>query len=48
MLHDDAPVGEAKDDLNSVWVPDDQWKQLIFDVLEANGVSPDCDTCLWE
>ena len=48
VLHDDVPVGEAKDDLNSVWVPDDQWKQLIFDVLEANGVSPDCDTCLWE
>ena len=48
VLHDDVPVSEAKDDLNSVWVPDDQWKQLIFDVLEANGVSPDCDTCLWE
>ena len=48
VLHDDVPVGEAKDDLNSVWVPDDQWKQLIFDVLEAHGVSPDCDTCLWE
>ena len=48
VLHDDVPVGEAKDDLNSVWVPDDQWKQLIFDVLEANGVAPDCDTCLWE
>jgi protein tyrosine phosphatase (PTP) superfamily phosphohydrolase (DUF442 family) len=48
VLHDDVPVGEAKDDLNSVWVPDDQWKQLIFDVLEENGVSPDCDTCLWE
>jgi protein tyrosine phosphatase (PTP) superfamily phosphohydrolase (DUF442 family) len=48
VLHMDVPVGEAKDGLNSVWVPDDQWKQLIFDVLEANGISPDCDTCLWE
>jgi protein tyrosine phosphatase (PTP) superfamily phosphohydrolase (DUF442 family) len=48
VLHADVPVGEAKDDLNSVWVPDDQWKQLILDVLEANDISPDCDTCLWE
>ena len=48
MLHTDVPVGEAKDGLISVWVPNATWKQLIFDVLEANGVSPDCDTCLWE
>jgi len=48
VLHMDVPVGDAKDDLNTVWVPNETWKQLIFDVLEANGVSPDCDTCLWE
>ena len=48
VLHMDVPLGDAKDDLNTVWVPNETWKQLIFDVLEANGVSPDCDTCLWE
>ena len=48
VLHTGVPISEAKDDLNSVWVPNATWKQLIFDVLEANGVSPDCDTCLWE
>ena len=48
VLHEDVPVGEAKDDLDSVWTPNETWQQLIFDVLEANGVSPDCDTCLWE
>jgi len=48
VLHNDVPVAEAKDDLNSVWVPNETWKQLIFDVLEANDVSPDCDSCLWE
>ena len=48
VLHEDVPVDEAKDDLDSVWTPNETWQQLIFDVLEANGVSPDCDTCLWE
>jgi hypothetical protein len=38
----------AKDDLNSVWVPNNTWRKLIFDVLEENGRSADCDTCLWE
>ena len=48
VLHEDVAVGEAKDDLNGVWAPNATWQQLIFDVLEANGISPDCDTCLWE
>ena len=48
VLHEDVAVGEAKDDLDSVWTPNETWQQLIFDVLEANGISPDCDTCLWE
>lgn len=48
VLHEDVPVGDAKDDLDSIWAPNETWKQLIFDVLEAGGVSPDCDTCLWE
>ena len=48
VLHEDVPVGEAKDDLDGVWVPNATWRQLIFDVLEANGISPDCDSCLWE
>lgn len=48
VLHLDVPLDEAKDDLNSVWVPNDTWREFIFDVLEENGRSPDCDTCLWE
>ena len=48
VLNEDVPVGEAKDDLNSVWVPNETWTQLIFTVLEDNGIEPDCDTCLWE
>ena len=48
VLHLDVPLDEAKDDLNSVWVPNDTWREFIFGVLEENGRSPDCDTCLWE
>lgn len=48
VLYDEVPVDSAKDDLNSVWVPNDTWRALIFEVLEENGVSADCDSCLWE
>jgi len=48
VLYQDVPVDVAKDDLNSVWVPNNTWRKLIFDVLEENGRSADCDTCLWE
>lgn len=48
VLHDDVPVGEAKADMNTVWAPNDTWRELIFDVLGAHGVSPDCAGCNWE
>jgi hypothetical protein len=35
-------------DMNSVWVPNETWRELIFSILEENSVSPNCDTCLWE
>ena len=34
--------------MNSVWVPNATWRNLIFEVLEDNGIDPDCDGCLWE
>jgi protein tyrosine phosphatase (PTP) superfamily phosphohydrolase (DUF442 family) len=48
VLYLGVGIDEAKEDLNSVWVPDATWTAFIFDVLEENDVSPDCDTCLWE
>lgn len=48
VLYQDVPIDEAKDALNSVWVPNATWRKLIFEVLEENGLSPQCDTCLWE
>jgi protein tyrosine phosphatase (PTP) superfamily phosphohydrolase (DUF442 family) len=48
VLYLGVGIGDAKEDLNGVWVPNATWTAFIFDVLEENGVSPDCDSCLWE
>ena len=41
-------MAEAKEDLDSVWVPNDTWRRFIFEILEENGRSPHCDACLWD
>jgi len=48
VLYEDVPVSTAKADMNSIWQPNDTWRQLIFDVLEDNNVSPHCEGCSWE
>ena len=48
VLFEDVPMDQAKDDMNSVWVPNNTWRKFIFSVLEENGRSPHCDHCLWE
>ena len=47
VIYEDAPIADAKADMNSVWTPNETWRDLIFEVLEANGVSPDCADCDW-
>lgn len=47
VLYENVPVAQAKADMNSVWEPDDTWRELIFDILEENDVSPHCDGCSW-
>lgn len=47
VLHEDVPMDQAKNDMNGVWVPNETWRKLIFEVLEENGRSPDCDACIW-
>lgn len=47
VLYEDVPVAIAKADLNSVWTPNETWRDLIFAVLEENGVSPHCEGCDW-
>jgi protein tyrosine phosphatase (PTP) superfamily phosphohydrolase (DUF442 family) len=48
VLYQGIPLSVAKADMNSIWKPNETWRQLIFDVLEENGVSPDCEGCSWE
>lgn len=47
VLYEDVPVARAKHDMNSVWIPNETWRDLIFEVLEENNVSPECDGCDW-
>ncbi len=47
VIHDGVPVAAAKADMNSVWTPNETWRDLIFEVLEADGISPHCDGCDW-
>ena len=47
VLYRDVPLVEAKADMNTVWKPDGAWRDLIFEVLEDNGVSPQCEGCDW-
>jgi protein tyrosine phosphatase (PTP) superfamily phosphohydrolase (DUF442 family) len=46
VLYENVPMDQAKDDLDSVWVPNETWRKLIFKILEDNGRSPHCDSCL--
>jgi protein tyrosine phosphatase (PTP) superfamily phosphohydrolase (DUF442 family) len=48
VLYEGVPMDQAKEDMNTVWVPNDTWRGLIFNTFEENGVSPHCETCLWE
>ena len=47
VLYLDAPLADAKSDMNSIWKPDGVWRELIFEVLEDNGVSEHCEGCDW-
>ncbi|MBT8096814.1 MAG: protein tyrosine phosphatase family protein [Woeseia sp.] len=47
VIYERVPVAEAKRDLNSVWLPNETWRDLIFEILRDNGISPHCDGCDW-
>ncbi len=48
VLYEDVPLAEAKADMNSVWQPNETWRNLIFGILEENDKSPHCDGCSWK
>ena len=47
VLFEDVPVAQAKADMNTIWQPNDTWRNLIFEVLADNDISPDCEGCDW-
>lgn len=47
VIYEDVPVAQAKADMNSVWQPNQVWKDFIFDVLAQNGKSAECEGCDW-
>jgi protein tyrosine phosphatase (PTP) superfamily phosphohydrolase (DUF442 family) len=48
VLYQDVPVDTAKADMNTVWKPDETWRELIFSILDENGKSALCDGCDWD
>ena len=47
VLYLNVPLAKAKSDMNTIWQPDGVWRELIFEVLEENGNSPQCEGCDW-
>jgi protein tyrosine phosphatase (PTP) superfamily phosphohydrolase (DUF442 family) len=45
VLYNDASISAAKADMNTVWQPNEVWRDFIFEVLDQNDVSPDCEGC---
>lgn len=47
VIFEDVPVAEAKADMNTVWQPNEVWRDFIFTVLAQNDLSPECEGCDW-
>ncbi len=47
VIHEDVSISEAKADMNTVWQPNEVWRDFIFEVLAQNDISPDCEDCDW-
>jgi hypothetical protein len=47
VIYEDVPVAEAKADMNTVWQPNEVWRDFIFEVLAQNDFDPNCPGCDW-
>ncbi|PCH61234.1 MAG: phosphatase [SAR86 cluster bacterium] len=47
VIYEDVDVATAKTDMNSVWQPNEVWRDFIFEVMAQNDKSPECDECDW-
>ena len=47
VIFGDVALAEAKADMNTVWQPNEVWRDFIFDVLAQNDINPNCEGCDW-
>ena len=47
VIYEDVPIAEAKEDMNTVWQPNEVWRDFIFAVMRENDRSPECEDCDW-
>ncbi|HEY5776380.1 MAG TPA: protein tyrosine phosphatase family protein [Xanthomonadales bacterium] len=47
VIYGGVPVPVAKSDLDAIWQPDRVWYRFIAEVMEAHGLSPECEECDW-
>ncbi|HLT63814.1 MAG TPA: protein tyrosine phosphatase family protein [Pseudohongiella sp.] len=47
VIYEGVLVAQAKQDMNSVWQPNQTWRDLMFTIMAENGVDPNCEGCDW-
>jgi hypothetical protein len=47
VIYEGADMAEAKADMNTVWQPNETWRDFIIAVLAENGLSAECEGCDW-
>jgi hypothetical protein len=47
VIYHNTSVEVAKADMNTVWQPNEVWRDFIFEVMDQNNVDPNCPGCDW-
>ena len=48
VIYGETTISEAKADMNTVWQPNQVWRDFIFEVLDQNSMDPNCEGCDWD
>jgi protein tyrosine phosphatase (PTP) superfamily phosphohydrolase (DUF442 family) len=47
VIYQGVSIKDAKADMNTVWQPNQDWREFIFAILDENNIEPECDECDW-
>lgn len=47
VIYQGVDIEVAKADMNTVWQPNQDWKDFIFKILGENNIEPECAECDW-